>query len=64
MLSLLSYCDLASITWFTRPCLTPEIEKCEEHSHPDLRECATKAKASLLKGLEAGTYTRSHFRST
>ena len=26
--------------------------KCEEHTHPDLRECATKAKGSLLKGLE------------
>ena len=34
------------------PSLQPELEKCEEHSHPDLRECATKAKGSLLKGLE------------
>ena len=34
------------------PSLKPELEKCEEHSHPDLRECATKAKGSLLKGLE------------
>ena len=33
------------------PSLKPELEKCEEHSHPDLRECATKAKASLMKGL-------------
>ncbi len=33
------------------PALKPELEKCEEHSHPDLRECATKAKAGLLKGL-------------
>ena len=36
------------------PALKPELEKCEEHSHPDLRECATKAKAGLLKGLESG----------
>lgn len=40
------------------PALKPELEKCEEHSHPDLRECAAKAKASLLKGLEVGAGER------
>ena len=32
--------------------LLPELNKCEEHSHPDLRKCAVKAKESLLKGLD------------
>ena len=41
------------------PSLQPELEKCEEHSHPDLRECATKAKAGLLKGLADGAAERS-----
>ena len=40
------------------PSLQPELEKCEEHSHPDLRECATKAKAGLLKGLADGASER------
>ena len=31
--------------------LLPELNKCEEHSHPDLRN-AVKAKESLLKGLD------------
>ena len=42
--------DVRDLTPFI-PILKPELEKCEEHSHPDLRECATKAKTSLLKGL-------------
>ena len=33
------------------PILLPELNKCEEHSHPDLRKCAVKAKENLLKGL-------------
>ena len=40
------------------PSLGPELNKCEEHSHPDLRECATKAKASLMKGMEGGAGER------
>jgi elongation factor 3 len=40
------------------PVLQPELEKCEEHSHPDLRECAAKAKESLLHGLEKGAGER------
>ena len=35
------------------PVLLPELEKAEEHSHPDLREAATRAKKSLLKGIDA-----------
>ena len=42
--------DVRDLTPFI-PALQPELVKCEEHTHPDLRECATKAKASLLKGL-------------
>ena len=46
--------DVRDLTPFI-PSLRPELEKCEEHSHPDLRECATKAKEGLLKGLEGDT---------
>lgn len=35
------------------PVLLPELEKAEEHSHPDLREAATRAKTSLMKGIDA-----------
>ena len=37
------------------PVLLPELEKAEEHSHPDLREAATRAKNSLLKGIDASS---------
>ena len=43
--------DVRDLTPFI-PALQPELVKCEEHTHPDLRECATKAKESLLKGLK------------
>ena len=33
------------------PVLLPELEKAEEHSHPDSREAA--AKASLMKGIDS-----------
>ena len=42
--------DVRDLTPFI-PALEPELVKCEEHTHPDLRECASKAKESLLKGL-------------
>ena len=42
--------DVRDLTPFV-PTLQPELVKCEEHTHPDLRECATKAKEGLLKGL-------------
>ena len=42
--------DVRDLTPFI-PTLQPELVKCEEHTHPDLRECATKAKEGLLKGL-------------
>ena len=35
------------------PVLLPELEKAEEHSHPDLREAAARAKASLMKGIDS-----------
>jgi len=44
--------DVRDLTPFI-PALEPELVKCEEHTHPDLRECASKAKESLLKGLGA-----------
>jgi len=40
------------------PSLLPELEKAEEHSHPDLREAATRAKESLLKGIDANSGKR------
>ena len=43
--------DVRDLTPFI-PALEPELVKCEEHTHPDLRECASKAKESLLKGLD------------
>ena len=40
------------------PSLLPELEKAEEHSHPDLREAATRAKESLMKGIDANSEER------